>query len=776
MDRESEFDALAIRGALIHLSRTLDALRERLEPRERTQSHPELTPPRRRAPAEAEAQTLDIVHDLLSPPPTDLEAGEIFGRAMDRVSRVLVVERAMLFVLDTALGRLVARAARGFRKEDLGSITVAPGEGVLGRAFAERRLLEYPGAGEAAHDAFIERMRLREAIALPLRAGADVAGILLIGRQRPEPFSSGDTLLLLAIADRIGQGLERQAEVDREGRRTRYLVDARHYAERLAAGAALSDLLEDACEIGRELANVAAAAIAIEAGADELALIAAHGLPPAPGGRRTVSMRAGLTAELYAGNDFVACEDLRSRPIPERSFLVDGGFRSCLLVPLRPVTCAPGVLYLADTAARAFGDEEIEEARLLASLVAHALERSPRPAIGDGSADPRTTRVEKMRVLSEMAGGVARELNNVFAVILGKTRLVLARTNDEPLREGLTALEEAAWRGADVVHRLGALVTPSQDQTPGALDLVALARDVVADARSRWKHDVEGGGVSVDVVADLQPGPLIRGDETVLREVLLSLVVNAVDAMGSGGRVTLSTKAADGGMTVVIEDTGEGIRDDVRERAFDPFFTTRSPKRLGLGLTVAEGVVLRYGVRIAVSSLHTSRHGTRVTVWLPENTRPGRVPAPGAETDIETKQRGSPPRAIQHETKDAPTSATPSNGVPGAEAAQDGEVRAATALPEAAGARRVISILILEDEEAAQSLLVDTLARAGHVVEAVSDTLSGLAKLESRSYDIVLTDLALPEQSGLVVARSVKRLYPHTPVVLITEWGHLLDP
>jgi signal transduction histidine kinase len=673
MDRESEFDAQAIREALIDLSRTLDSLRERLEPRERTQSQSELTPPHRRAAAEADAQALGIVYDLLSPLSVGLQPGEMFAHALDRLARPLAIERAMLFVVDAGEGRLVARAARGFRKEDLGSIVVAPGEGIVGRAFAERRLLEYPGAGHVeAQDAFIERMRLREAIALPVRAGDDVAGILLVGRHRPEAFSASDTVLLLAIADRIGHGLGRQAELDREARRTRYLVDVRRFAERLSSTAVLSDVLEDACEIGRRLANVAAAAVAVEAGTDELTVLAAQGLPLAGSGRRTVSVRAGLTAELYAGNEFVACEDLRSRPIPERSFLADGGFRGCLLVPLKPAVGGSGVLYLADTAAHEFAEEEIEAARALAALVAHALDRSRIPGTRDASADPRATQVEKVRVLGEMAGGLARELNNVFAIILGKSRLVLARANDEPLREGLTALEEAAWRGADVVHRLGALIAPSQDETPGAVDMVALVRDVVAEARSSWKHDVEGGGASIDVVADLQAGPLVRGNETVLREVLLSLVVNAVDAMGSGGRLTLSTRADDRGMTVVIEDTGEGIRDDLRERAFDPFFTTRSPRRLGLGLTVAEGVVLRYGGRIGISSLHPPRHGTRVAVWLPENTNPGNPPAPAAQSDVEkdpTRAQGNPRRSVQLEPPGEPTSAPPSNGVPKAETA-----------------------------------------------------------------------------------------------------------
>jgi DNA-binding response OmpR family regulator len=86
------------------------------------------------------------------------------------------------------------------------------------------------------------------------------------------------------------------------------------------------------------------------------------------------------------------------------------------------------------------------------------------------------------------------------------------------------------------------------------------------------------------------------------------------------------------------------------------------------------------------------------------------------------------------------------------------------------------SVLVLEDEAPVRSLLVDALTRAGHRVDAAADGLSGLAKLESGRFDVVLTDLALPQRSGLAIARAVKRLHPHTPVVLITGWGHLLDP
>jgi CheY-like chemotaxis protein len=86
------------------------------------------------------------------------------------------------------------------------------------------------------------------------------------------------------------------------------------------------------------------------------------------------------------------------------------------------------------------------------------------------------------------------------------------------------------------------------------------------------------------------------------------------------------------------------------------------------------------------------------------------------------------------------------------------------------------SILVLEDEEQIRSMLVDALSEAGYRVESATDGLTGLAHFQGGEFDVVLTDLSLPECSGLDVARVVKGLRPETPVVLITGWGHLLDP
>jgi signal transduction histidine kinase len=619
MDRERpgrDADPLALQPALNDLCRVLLSLRDRLNPPGRV-SVAGRDPGQHRA--EADARTLGIVQELLTAPLVDHDP---FALTVDRASRWLAADRAMLFVAEPDGTSLVPRAAHGFRKEDLGSISVRAGEGIIGRAFEERWALVHPESGGGPPDSFIERFPVCEAAAVPVRGEHDVAGVLYVGRRQPDaPFTPGDILLLLAIADRAGTALARQAAHDRRARQIARVMELGRLAGQLLAARSVGEVLGAACEAGRRVADVPAVAIAVEVGPAELEVVAACGLPAAAGGRGRISTRDGVTADLYRGEDIVACRDVQARRPSEQSFLGISGFRGCLLVALSVEDApAPGVLYLADPDVRDFSTEEIEAARVLARIAAAAIsagcaEGAARP----GSVSPgndRTTQIEKARALGEMATGLARELNTIFAIILGKSRLLLARANSEPIREGLAATEEAAWRGADIVHRMMALAVPASDAPTGPVDLVALVRDVIAVTQSRWRDAPEGPGGSIDVIADLESVRPVRGSEPALREMLMNLILNAVDAMAGGGRLTLSTRPRDDGVELAIEDTGEGILEEVRGRVFDAFFTTRAPARMGLGLTVAQGVVVRHGGSIELAS--GAQGGTRVTVWLPE--------------------------------------------------------------------------------------------------------------------------------------------------------------
>jgi signal transduction histidine kinase len=731
-----------VRESISEIGRALEGLRERIRRLESGEAPlPEPDPPGDVVGAVDPAALVGI-QEILSAPASGLPASEVFGLVMDRAARLLEADRAMLFVLDPERAALVPTAARGFRRDDLGGLVVAPGEGVVGRAFSEGRPLSYRRTADAApHDPFVSRFPVRDALAVPLRAEGQVVGVLFAGRRgRGVHFTVEDTVLLLVIADRVATALSHQRLVDRAADHLARLRELQVFSGQAVVGRDLADTLARACEVAARLLGVRASALGLLEGHSRLRLAASCGLPQDTVERWRADVHAGLAREVYASGAPLAVRDLRDRAEEAEEFLRVLELRAGLLVPLRIHERTVGVLYLADPRAREFSADEVAAVQVLGTLAALAVENERlygdvRQALdGTKAAQDRLVQTEKARALGGMAGGIAHEFNNILAIILGKTQLLLVRTVDETVREGLGHVEEAAWRAADIVRRLQGFAATRLDDSNGPVEVNSLVHDAVTLTRGLWKDEAEARGIRIEVTLDLETAPPVRGNAAELREAVTNLVLNAIDAMPRGGQLSLASRPRDRGVELTVADTGEGMAEDVRARIFEPFFSTRSPLRTGLGLSVVHGIVARHQGRIEVES--EPGRGTRLRVWLPvaEASRPAAA-APARET------RPRDP---------GPAGRTPAPGP--------------------------ARVLVLEDEQRIREMLVDSLEGAGHHVESVADGLAGLARFQGGEFDVVLTDLSLPERSGLEVARAVKRMRPGTPVVLITGWGHLLDP
>jgi signal transduction histidine kinase len=733
----SDPSGYVLRDPLGEIRQSLDALAEHFHRLEKDGSP--VPPASSPAPANSseERDPLSLGQEILAIPTTGLEPAQVFSLAMDRVGRLLSADRAMLFVWEEESSCLMARAGRGFRRDDLETISIKAGDGFIGQAFQNEGIeRSSSGAVSVAEDPFLALFPVRDAVAVPIRAAGQAAGVLYAGRRAPRPpFSEQEVLLLLVIADRVGTALAHRQFVETTGGHIVRLRELEIFVGHVQGGGEMDDMLSRACEAACRLAGVAVAALGVPAGPDGLSLAASTGLPAEVAAAWRADPGRGLTGEMFATHRPVLCRDVQSRDGCEDDPLHVAGLRGCLVVPLRLGHQTVGALYLADADPREFTPEQVGAAQVLASLVAlgmenHRLHGESRMTF-DGmlSAQEQLIQTEKARAVGAMAGGIANEFNNLLAVVLGKTQLMLARAPDGPVREGLGAVEEAAWRAADIVRRLQGFAATTMDDATASVDLTAVVEDAVALTRPVWKDEAEARSVRIDVATDLDRVPPVAGQVGALREAVMNLILNAVDAMPRGGRLGLTTRRVDTGVELQVSDTGEGMPEDVRRRIFDPFFTTRAPQRTGLGLSVVHGVVDRHRGSVLVRS--EPGGGTTVTLWLPA--------APGHAMES---------RSL---VPDAPREQDP-------------------------GKPAVTSILVLEDEEQIRTMLVDALTEAGYRVESATDGLTGLAHFQGGAFDIVLTDLSLPECSGLDVARSVKSLRPETPVVLITGWGHLLDP
>lgn len=227
----------------------------------------------------------------------------------------------------------------------------------------------------------------------------------------------------------------------------------------------------------------------------------------------------------------------------------------------------------------------------------------------------RLVATSRLTAIGELAGAVAHEVNNPLTGILGFAELGLEEAPpDDPRREHLEVIRDEALRARAVVRSLQEFARP-RPPTSEATDL----NDLVHRTVGLIRYHVERGGVRItERYADL---PTVQVDPTAISQVVLNLAQNAVQAMHDGGRLTIATGVDGGDAVIEIADSGPGMDEATRIRAFEPFFTTRDEgSGAGLGLPVALGLVRSHGGSIALD--RAPGEGTRATVRLPLDAQP----------------------------------------------------------------------------------------------------------------------------------------------------------
>jgi two-component system NtrC family sensor kinase len=218
---------------------------------------------------------------------------------------------------------------------------------------------------------------------------------------------------------------------------------------------------------------------------------------------------------------------------------------------------------------------------------------------------------EKMASVGLLAAGVAHEVNTPLTGISSYTQMLRERIEaDDPRAELLEKIEKQTFRAAKIINNLLNFSRAAGSEFE-PLDVNRVLLDVV----SLVEHQLEAARIKV--VRDMAAGlPLVRGNENRLQQVFFNLILNARDAMPSGGWLTLATRADDDAVVIEVRDTGTGIKPQDIKRIYDPFFTTKGIGRgTGLGLSVSYGILQEHGGAIFVDS--APGQGTTFQVALP---------------------------------------------------------------------------------------------------------------------------------------------------------------
>jgi signal transduction histidine kinase len=334
---------------------------------------------------------------------------------------------------------------------------------------------------------------------------------------------------------------------------------------------------------------------------------------------------------------------------------------------------------------------------------------------------------QKMEALGRLTGGVAHDFNNLLAVILGSLELVLRRENDPRATRLLRAAMEAAQRGARLTTQM-LTFSRKQEIALRSVDVNGVIKGMDELLQRTLGHAV---ALHYELAEDVWPA---LADVVQLELSLLNLAVNARDAMPDGGDLTFRTAAIAGNhaadlppgseladyVRIQVIDTGEGMSEEVRARAHEPFFTTKGPGGgTGLGLSMVAGFVTELGGALAIDS--TPGAGTRISLFLRR-----------ADTMPETAAPVSEPVALT---------------------------------------TRAGRLLVVDDDAGVRVSVRAMLEELGHhVVEAASgaavlDMLAG-----DRQFDLLLIDFAMPVMNGAQLAAGVTRLWPEAPLLFMSGY------
>ena len=339
---------------------------------------------------------------------------------------------------------------------------------------------------------------------------------------------------------------------------------------------------------------------------------------------------------------------------------------------------------------------------------------------------------QRMESIGTLAGGIAHDFNNLLTVIIGYGQTLLGKVENEPaLRTDVEHIVQSASRAASLTRQLLAF-SRKQVLQPRVLDLNGVVRDL-----EKMLRPVVGD----DIVMVAQCAPnlgSVKADLTQIEQVIVNLVVNARDAMPSGGRLVLSTVNLDhahandndrdipAGRYVVlsVSDNGVGMSSDVVSRIFEPFYTTKGVgKGTGLGLSTVYGIVEQSGGYVAVDS------------------------KPGAGTEF----RVFMPRCEGHPESQSTEEPTPAWRRKGTE-----------------------TVLLVEDDAAVRELAHDILRSCGYHVLVVADPrrLGSVLEQNPGTIHILVTDVLMPGINGREVANEVQRQHPETKTLYMSGYAY----
>jgi len=670
----------------------------------------------------------------------DLEDQAIW--LMDNLMGTVGAQKGGLFVLDGDKKRYIPRALRGYDSTVLMQMYMEsdnPAVGYLAKidhcltAGDLERVPQLRAMWKKEREQLAE---LEASVLVPVKSKDRLIGVILLGpKVSGKAYSVDDLDFLFGVANQAAVAIENTRLYQEAKDKADWIDMISRLTRVIGTSLDMSEVYETFTSALRNLVEFDRISIGLVDGDSLRFLAVSSKVPTELDIGTTIPLKKSVAAWVIAHESTNIENDFTQ----EKQFAVDeihlrDGLRSAIRVPLISKGEIFGTLNLTSCHPGAYGEKEQKILEQIAGHVAVAVQNAQlydgakrayeetRRAYDElNAAQEYMIRSEKLRALGEMAGGVAHDFNNVLTIILGRAQLAIESVDDPVLKKSLTAIEQAALDGAATVRSLQEFTRVRKDRIADPVNVSHMVMSALQMAEPRLKESREKDGIAIEVSTELNVKESVLGDIAELREALINIIFNAVDAMPEGGKLSIKAWREDRQVVLSIADTGVGMSDETKDNIFDPYFTTKGPSGMGLGLSMAYGIITRHSGDIGVES----SPGEGTTFYV-------RLPLGGEEM-----QNGSSSDSLNAKGK--------------------------------------AKILLVDDDPNVNEVLELMLSQIGYEVTAVTHGQEAITLFMQGYYDLVITDLGMPDVSGWDVAEAVKQKSPETPVVLITGWGVQVD-
>ena len=657
---------------------------------------------------------------------------------LDQLAQVLPYDRSALLLIDG--DSLEIAAARGFANTQAyvrARVRLAEAPLIDQIVQQGHAIIIADATYDTRYRALLGTTPVRSWLGVPLLGQGRVSGVLMLESDQPNRYSEEELHAIAALANQAAIAMENARLYAEAQERTRQLEVVTHMTQVVSTrdvSRELPGILRTIIHQIRRVVPCDRAAIALYNEDEDTFTVetvydfAVRDWSDLPASQVVPAAHTPWQTACRTAGPLVQTELARSAFAHDQQ-LAASGLRSGVVVPIIGASRAVGTLDFASHQPSAYGQVQVTTLLELSHYLGTALHNARLTQEREETATKlaRTQQhlnlVDKVRAVGTLASGVAHDFNNLLGGILGNAQLLLLEVRDNEQRELLRIIERAAKDGAETVRRLQGFARMEHDTPMTEVRLDMLALDAIELTRPRWRDVAQSRGATIEIARQLQPVTSIGGRPAELREVLTNLIINAVDALPNGGTIRISTYDEQvgghgaGNVVVEVADTGCGMPPEVRSRIFDPFFTTKGEQGTGLGLAVSMGIIQSHGGQIEVES--EVGRGTRFIIRLPVRA-----------------------------------------------AAATGKRKAGRPIPIMPG-----HILFVENEAMIRDSTVRLLTRWGHKVTQAAGGVEALQMFMPDMYDVVISDLGMPDMNGWDLLAQIKQRDGRVPTVLITGWG-----